>query len=236
MTRSPSPQQGSRKRGRVACITCRQAKVKCNLVTIPCTRCAKLQLDCSVNPAFKRTNKRDKVNELEDDVQRLKCLVETQQNSQSEIHAQISASPLATEGDRPTTPGHVTHHLHASLQASQTSRQLRSESGIRTSWSLGMVTLGTSDVEKLFTIYFDKYNPLFRIVEPSRTSAEIFEAYSPLFWVIVSVALRSYKQDTDLLDKLIPMLCEHLWAEAGSSKKNVVGGMSSDPSTFLNLT
>lgn len=79
-SRSPSPHDNtSRKRGRIACRACRQAKVRCNLEHIPCARCEKLKLDCTIDPEYKRTNKRDKVDELENHVQKLQSLIARQQ-------------------------------------------------------------------------------------------------------------------------------------------------------------
>ena len=44
------------KRARVACKTCRQAKVRCSLDPIPCPRCKRLRLNCTVDPQYRRTN------------------------------------------------------------------------------------------------------------------------------------------------------------------------------------
>ncbi len=72
----PRASRKIRKRARVACSQCRQAKIRCVLEEIPCSRCARLGLGCSVNPSFRRTNKRDEVNELQQQVQNLQDIIE----------------------------------------------------------------------------------------------------------------------------------------------------------------
>ena len=72
------PQNESRKRGRIACSQCRQAKIRCGLEQIPCSRCERLGLDCSINPSYRRVSKKDKVKELEQQVQNLHEFIEHQ--------------------------------------------------------------------------------------------------------------------------------------------------------------
>lgn len=229
MARSPSPQHEPRKRGRIACIACRQAKVKCDFVSIPCTRCAKLQIDCSVDPGFKRTNKRDKVNELEDNVQRLRNLVERQQSHDPNL---VNASPsnivASQDVNQNSSPITVAQHFSPSSHKSPDGQNFASQrawSGpdvakIRT---LGEVTLSFDEADKLFAVYFEKFHQYFPILNPNMTATECFASSTPLFWVIISIALRTWKQRSTL-ENLIPALCTHLWTEVGSSSKNVVGG------------
>lgn len=114
-SRSPSPTHEPRKRGRIACVACRQAKVRCDLVVAPCSRCTKMQLDCSVDPGFKRTNKRDKFNELEDNVQRLQSIVEKHQAG-----GQNGATVIANNhGETVASSGSPPHNGQSSRSVSQ---------------------------------------------------------------------------------------------------------------------
>lgn len=229
MARSPSPQHEPRKRGRIACIACRQAKVKCDFVSIPCTRCAKLQIDCSVDPGFKRTNKRDKVNELEDNVQRLRTLVERQQSHDQNMSNSNPNSVLAPDDiNQHASPATVIQHFSPNSHKSPNGHNFTSQHAwpgaiAAKTRTLGEVTLSFDETDKLFALYFEKFHPYFPILNPNMTATECYTSSTPLFWTIISVALRSFKQKSTL-ESLIPALCTHLWTEVGSSHKNVVGG------------
>lgn len=228
MARSPSPEHEPRKRGRIACVPCRQAKVRCDFVSIPCTRCAKLQIDCSVDPGFKRTNKRDKVNELEDNVQRLRDLVERQQpNDHITPNTQLNSNSVPEYAKHHVNPIHGQRsspnaHISPDGQSLESQRTWSVASAPR-SRTLGQVTFSFEEIDKLFAIYFEKFHPHFPILNPVTTATEYYESSSPLFWTVLSIALRSSKLES-ALDTLTPALCTHIWTEIGSSSKNVVGG------------
>ena len=234
-TESSSPLTESvRKRGRVACVPCRQAKVRCDLRDIPCSRCVKLEIDCSVNPGFRRTNKRDKVNELENNVQSLRSIVERQSTDHNHVSAHQSPAndhvrEIASDRshDHSTLPGTSMHHsnLEGTSIVLQRETPLVNPTERR---SLGSVSIALAEVERLFATYFERYHPMLPILDSSKTSTEYYEASTPLFWTIISVALRSYKQDSDLLTNLTPVLCTHLWTDVGSANKNQVGKSASD--------
>ena len=89
-SRSASPfstpsQHDSRKRGRIACSHCRQAKIRCGLNQLPCPRCERLGLECSVNPLYRRVNRRDKVKELEQQVQHMHDFIAHRQDANLRI-------------------------------------------------------------------------------------------------------------------------------------------------------
>lgn len=225
MTRPQSLGQESRKRGRVACVTCRQAKVRCNLITIPCSRCRRLEIDCTINSAYKRTNKRDKVNELEDDVQMLRSIVENQQAA-----GKLTTFSRHSDSRNDTFSSGQDLHNHACASfANSSSRELVARSSLEyvfndRTLSLGKAALSSDDADKLFAIYFEQYHQHLPILDPSKTATEYHDLSSILFWCIISVGLRSYKQGTPLLDDLSNALSTHIWAEIGSAQKNVVGG------------
>ncbi|ODQ68397.1 hypothetical protein NADFUDRAFT_49041 [Nadsonia fulvescens var. elongata DSM 6958] len=64
---------------KVACVECRQQKVKCDATgEYPCNRCQKRGLQCSLNPDFKRVYKRARLAEVEKQVKDLKSVLEAQ--------------------------------------------------------------------------------------------------------------------------------------------------------------
>lgn len=63
-----------------ACTECRQQKAKCDAhldPKRPCTRCRKLQLDCLISTTFKRTHKRERLSELEQEAESLRKRLRT---------------------------------------------------------------------------------------------------------------------------------------------------------------
>ncbi|PWY90354.1 hypothetical protein BO94DRAFT_555533 [Aspergillus sclerotioniger CBS 115572] len=74
---SDSPRHRSK---RIACRQCRQAKLRCEVSTggaIPCSRCRRLGYDCKLDTAFQRVNRRERLEELEKEVQHLRSSVST---------------------------------------------------------------------------------------------------------------------------------------------------------------
>lgn len=58
-----------------ACTECRQQKAKCDAhlhPDRPCTRCRKLNLNCLISTSFKRTHKRERYSELEQEAESLR--------------------------------------------------------------------------------------------------------------------------------------------------------------------
>jgi hypothetical protein len=56
---------GVKKRGRIACRACRQAKVRCGMTQPPCDRCVKSGHNCSFDPEYRRTNANERFDMLE---------------------------------------------------------------------------------------------------------------------------------------------------------------------------
>lgn len=73
---------------RIACIECRQQKVRCDAhEQFPgsCTRCTKKGLKCLLKPDFKRTYKRRRLVEVEEEMERLRQSMEAQESEKRRI-------------------------------------------------------------------------------------------------------------------------------------------------------
>ncbi|RQM05075.1 hypothetical protein DH86_00003662, partial [Scytalidium sp. 3C] len=90
-------------RKRVACSECRQAKLRCDRSNDPssqsCSRCRRMALDCHVDLGYKRVNKRLKINELAEQVERLSSVVGSIRNNSSHDHEELSKWPSPNVGD-----------------------------------------------------------------------------------------------------------------------------------------
>ncbi|KAK5075517.1 Regulatory protein leu3 [Lithohypha guttulata] len=86
---------------------------------------------------------------------------------------------------------------------------------------MGDITLSPEEIERLFAIYFEQFHSYFPILDPEKTPTQYYDASKSLFWSIISVALRSYKQE--LLDDVGSVLSTLVWTETGSPQKNLAG-------------
>ncbi|KAK9369173.1 hypothetical protein V1509DRAFT_621354 [Lipomyces kononenkoae] len=88
-TRSTSPEDSTAGRLRkVACVECRQQKVKCDAFQRDpeaCTRCVKRNLPCSIKSDFKRTYKRARLAAVEKEVEELRRSLEMQNSEQDMV-------------------------------------------------------------------------------------------------------------------------------------------------------
>ncbi|KAK9488321.1 hypothetical protein V1527DRAFT_457600 [Lipomyces starkeyi] len=87
--RSTSPEDSTSSRLRkVACVECRQQKVKCDAFERDpeaCTRCVKRNLPCSIKTDFKRTYKRARLAAVEKEVEELRRSLEVQNSEQDMV-------------------------------------------------------------------------------------------------------------------------------------------------------
>ncbi|KAK9239868.1 hypothetical protein V1525DRAFT_396999 [Lipomyces kononenkoae] len=87
--RSTSPEDSTSGRFRkIACVECRQQKVKCDAFERDpeaCTRCVKRNLPCSIKTDFKRTYKRARLAAVEKEVEELRRSLEMQNSEQDMV-------------------------------------------------------------------------------------------------------------------------------------------------------
>ena len=60
--------------------------------------------------------------------------------------------------------------------------------------------------------YFEHYHPYLPFLESTRTPEEYYNLSPVLFWSIIAVASRQYKEDLELLTRLSPVLSDLIWA------------------------
>ncbi|POR35155.1 Zn(2)-Cys(6) zinc finger domain protein, partial [Tolypocladium paradoxum] len=85
-----------RTRRNVACVNCRNSKVRCRTSQVPgqpCQRCTKLHISCVVDKAHKRVTKRSKLEQLELELKSIKQVVNPSANGHT---AWTPPSPRAT--------------------------------------------------------------------------------------------------------------------------------------------
>lgn len=101
---------------RIACIECRQQKVRCDaheLYPESCTRCVKKNLKCLLKPDFKRTYKRRRLAEVEQEIERLRQSMDGQESEKRRIvsgslldlsTSSYPSNALPRDPEKPFTP------------------------------------------------------------------------------------------------------------------------------------
>ncbi|KAH8820272.1 hypothetical protein F5884DRAFT_41102 [Xylogone sp. PMI_703] len=208
-------------RKRVACSECRQAKLRCDRSndarSQSCSRCRRLRLDCQVDLAFKRVNKRLKINELAEQVDRLNSVVgslrnesESGRDSSNNVPTdprEVSAYASNKEGSMPTSlsPPSVSassHHTPANYQPLGPSQ----------SRSLETIELPGERISHMFKDYFEHYHHFFEILDPTLSPDQYYSRSPLLFWCIISIASRRYADDLSLLAALNPSVTKLSWS------------------------
>ncbi|KAF2107394.1 hypothetical protein BDV96DRAFT_298868 [Lophiotrema nucula] len=167
-----------------ACVGCRQMKLKCDgneKFPAPCTRCATSDLNCHVDPLFKRTAKRERLNVVERQLREIKDRLDAPRTSPlPDVSPRITESVSTTSTQSPieNDPSVVYHAL----------QQIRIHSGPR---SLNGVELVPDQVADLVEHYFVNYHPQFPILPDIASFRDYSANEDLLFWTVVTIALRN---------------------------------------------
>ncbi|QYS99410.1 Zn(2)-C6 fungal-type domain-containing protein [Trichoderma simmonsii] len=217
---------------RRACNECKQQKLRCDLVAgdsapSTCSRCQRLSLACKVDTDFRRTRKRRKSFELENEVRELRRQLATRETTNAALEwpiltptapseARISeaavssvsgasgVSPDPKESSR--VPGLTTQPVIDQPQAPR-----RSIITIPRARKLGNVELSVEEIDELYLIYILHYHPYLPFLDPSTSLHEYYESSELLFWSIISVAARRLQSHPTLLPKLARSVTDYLW-------------------------
>lgn len=217
---------------RRACNECKQQKLRCDLVAgdsapSTCSRCQRLSLACKVDTDFRRTRKRRKSFELENEVRELRRQLATRETTNAALEwpiltpaapseARVSeaavssvsgasgVSPDPKESSR--VPGLTTQPVIDQPQAPR-----RSIITIPRARKLGNVELSVEEIDELYLIYILHYHPYLPFLDPSTSLHEYYESSELLFWSIISVAARRLQSHPTLLPKLARSVTDYLW-------------------------
>ncbi|KAL7928938.1 hypothetical protein V8C35DRAFT_207216 [Trichoderma chlorosporum] len=217
---------------RRACNECKQQKLRCDLVandgaSSTCSRCQRLSLSCKVETDFRRTRKRRKSFELENEVRELRRQLATREASNaalewpiltaaapsgarvsevavSSISGASGPSPDPKESSR--VPGLTTQPV-----IDQPQEPRRSIITIPRARKLGNVELSIEEIDELYLIYILHYHPYLPFLDPSTSLHEYYESSELLFWSIIAVAARRLQSHPTLLAKLARSVTDHLW-------------------------
>ncbi|KUL87565.1 hypothetical protein ZTR_04580 [Talaromyces verruculosus] len=175
-----------------------------------------LGLACSIEPSYKRTNKQDRVEELQRHLLSLQGVIDQHLPSQGTSSQPYPDTTLADSTSRSAADGPEDEHDSVSRSTPGTSPLQHSSMrsvGREFVYTLGNVTITAERAQILFSTFFERYHAFLPIFDPSRTSPKCHDSSRLLFWSIIAVASR--RIGDDLLSGLTPELTRLLWTTIG---------------------
>ncbi|KAH8691623.1 hypothetical protein BGW36DRAFT_304893 [Talaromyces proteolyticus] len=220
---------GQRSR-RIACRNCRQAKMRCELSAggpVPCHRCRRLDRECKVDTEYKRINRQEKLEELEEEIRQLRSSIKTTTSSDSRT---VENNPpvngmLSSQFPTMLSPGVsvLSNEILPAVPAisfeespGSSSRRLSQFPGSSSSRSIGHIRLESSQIDAYFHLFFEKYFPHLPFLDPFVSPDEYYLRSPLLFWMIVYVSSRRVPDEPGLGVSLIPPVKKLLWESISS--------------------
>ncbi|KAF2181399.1 hypothetical protein K469DRAFT_589916 [Zopfia rhizophila CBS 207.26] len=167
-----------------ACVHCRQMKLKCDgneRFPAPCSRCNSSGLNCHVDPLFKRTAKRERLNAVERQLREIRERLDTPRTL-SPQHVQqcppIASSTATTESPKEVDPSVFQLVIN----------NIRTKSSPR---ALHGVELQPDLIADLVEEFYLNYHGYFPILPDIPSFLDHTKNDILLFWTVMSIALRS---------------------------------------------
>ncbi|OXV11863.1 hypothetical protein Egran_00376 [Elaphomyces granulatus] len=222
---------------RRACNECKQQKLRCDIVQTPsavCSRCKRLQVDCKVEPSFKRISKRRLYTllmethmlrnaEMEKEIADLRCRL-ANGGSQSQ-----GVSEVAAGGDLDRSPekafydSNSPHSQSLSVTADSRASSIRPPLSVQRPeasimgkdgnlWRLEDISLSHARIVRLFEQFFKFYHPFLPLLDPLKDPDDYFRRSDLLAWAIICVASRRCPYEPGLLVSLSGPFSRLLWS------------------------
>ncbi|KAF4591598.1 putative C6 transcription factor (Leu3) [Ophiocordyceps camponoti-floridani] len=214
----PPPGDEDRTRRNVACVNCRNSKVKCKASPStgqPCQRCGKLRMACVVDRSHKRVTKRRQLEQLEEELRCIRRVVDHEGGSGASVLLKPTPTPVPTAGVRTEAPVPVPE-LVAGEDVGVVGDGAASERGPTRARMLGDVTISGPDVDWYFDRFLTCFHPFLPILRQSSADA-CYEANETLFWTVIYIASRRYARDPLLVPALAHHLGRQIWNMVAST-------------------
>lgn len=200
------PDQGDDGRRRMACVECRQQKVKCigREGSSDCKRCKNRGLECIVDADYKRTAKRKRLTMLEEEMKKLRSNLALTSGTNGQPVANGEGSSNICRGNCVVTAAEsrkydATTSLPSAVFVGKKFKVLHAQldANMHVDWNCGPKTADGLDLDpgiinRLYNEFVGYYHPILPIVDVSKGPEKIYELSSPLFWTIMAVASRRY--------------------------------------------
>ncbi|UKZ71423.1 uncharacterized protein TrAtP1_012378 [Trichoderma atroviride] len=219
-----SPSHDEKTRRNVACVNCRNSKVRCKSSTIPgqpCQRCAKLQISCVVDKSHKRVTKRSKLEQLEQELRSIQQVVNNKKaNSESTWSPPSPLAPFsASSGQAPLSAILKPARTPLSIQLGPSPRppdKRQKKTGPTEARVLNAIIISGEDIDYYFSKYLQHFHPFLPILRKKEPD-ECYDAQPVLFWAVLYVTCRRYAKDTQLFSALVEHMTKNLWPMMSSA-------------------
>jgi transcriptional regulatory protein LEU3 len=188
---------------------------------VSCNRCLKQNLRCVIEPNFKRVGKRNRNAEMEKEMEYLRERLAVYEGSQALTSQPTLNPPQPPLDNNAFSTGQALKvedeaFLQTQHQQVAATSLLDLRSGSPMFYPLGSgeshVRLSHSEVNELFTEYFQLYHPFLPFLDQVRSPDEYHsQDHKLLFWAIISVAARRYGGRPGLLKDLAKPLTDLIW-------------------------
>ncbi|KAF1991731.1 hypothetical protein K402DRAFT_400426 [Aulographum hederae CBS 113979] len=211
-----------------ACAECRQQKMRCDAdpdSDAPCSRCKRLSIQCIISSPFKRTHKRKRLQELEEETHLLKRRLEkassvtprrdgslsTVMNDDREMESNTTGHYLLRVPENATKEGETLLPLVVvdplvSMERSVPRTRLVNAGDPTAPRVLDALELSPVIIDDLFELFFRDYNPLLptTILDSTMTANAYFNRSPFLFWTIAAIGSRRYNKHPSLTTAMAP--------------------------------
>ncbi|KAL6824983.1 hypothetical protein V8C40DRAFT_245283 [Trichoderma camerunense] len=219
-----SPSHDERTRRNVACVNCRNSKVRCKTSQVPgqpCQRCAKLQISCVVDKSHKRVTKRSKLEQLEQELRSIQKVVNTKTPGSESVWSPPSpltafsatsdhAPPTAVQKARPPLP------IQLTVPSARPSEKKQKKVGPTEARVLGSILISGEDIDYYFSKFLQHFHPFLPILRRKEPD-ECYAAQPMLFWAVLYVTSRRYAKDPQLFGALVEYMTKNLWTMMAST-------------------
>ncbi|KKK24903.1 C6 zinc finger domain protein, partial [Aspergillus rambellii] len=201
--------------------------LRCDIVQTPadaCSRCRRLQIECKVEPSFKRISKRRRNAEMEREIAELRRRLATDGNrhhahvveanasdEMSQCSEDVFCGPdsAASTRGRPLSAPLEPHALATPLTTHRDGSILSQEDS---TWRLEDVSLSKPRVARLFDQFFKFYHPFLPLLNPQKPPEEYLRRCPLQAWTIICVASRRAPSEPGLLSALSGPFNRLLWS------------------------
>ncbi|CEL01980.1 hypothetical protein ASPCAL01556 [Aspergillus calidoustus] len=227
---------------RRACNECKQQKLRCNLTALEnddsnvCSRCQRLGLDCKIESNFRRTRKRRRSYDLENEVNELRRKLATYETNSSLTRISVNSNTASPPQSEHSPHGNL---VFRELGATKSSMSFASRVGSRApglttqpvidleqapaallvvppqARRLDDLELSTVEIDELFATFFNHYHPFLPFLNTGKSPHAYYESSELLFWSIISAASHRSPNPT-LLPRLARNVTELVWSTVRS--------------------
>ncbi|KAL2823385.1 hypothetical protein BDW59DRAFT_148809 [Aspergillus cavernicola] len=185
-----------RSRNGMACMHCRQMKLKCDAnekFPAPCSRCERSRKRCAIDPSFRRTARRQRLDGLEQEIRQIRETMASDREGSlmsSPADAEPSADKARDEGEElPSTESLRSSLLNAGILCSNQ--------------VLEGVEISPPVFCDLFLEFYRQYHPRFPLLPDLMVSIRNCTSCPLLFWAVIAIASGSSDTHRDLHLQLI---------------------------------